>query len=127
MFVLFLCWSRVILEVSWDLWICIISKLQNSLNAKWFDSPPPPPTQPYFYSAVRPVALSMYLPCTLRFGNEQVSVPRAPDVRLQLFLPRQHPWRVILLRDFHALVTQQNGGYRSTLYRCSTFCPLIYA
>ncbi len=38
MLVLFLCWNHVILEVSWDLWICIISKLQNTLNAKWFDS-----------------------------------------------------------------------------------------
>jgi hypothetical protein len=36
--VLFLCWNHVIHEVSWDLWICIISKLQNTLNAKWFDS-----------------------------------------------------------------------------------------
>jgi len=38
MLVLFLCWNHVILEVSWDFWICIISKLQNTLNAKWFDS-----------------------------------------------------------------------------------------
>ena len=38
MLVLFLCWNHVILEIFWGLWICIISKLQNPLNAKWFDS-----------------------------------------------------------------------------------------
>jgi len=39
--------------------------------------------------------------------NERVAAPSASQIRLQLLLPRAHPRRVMLLRDPHALVTQQ--------------------
>jgi len=45
--------------VSWDLWICIISKLQNTSNAKWLDSAAS--TTTFFFSSQDESASALFL------------------------------------------------------------------
>jgi hypothetical protein len=53
----------------------------------------------------------VYLWRTLRFEERhRVVCPGSAHVRFCLLLARAHPWRVILLRNSNARVTQQDGN-----------------
>jgi hypothetical protein len=57
----------------------------------------------------------VYLRCTLRFarGNE-IRIPSAPDIKLQLLLPSPHPGCIVFFRNPNGAVAKQ---YRYPLER----------
>src|SRR5713101_4462168 len=77
----------------------------------WVRLPPRAPTLLIESESVNAARTSVYLWCTLRLQeNEWVLAPCVCQIGFQLFLPRAHPGRVMLLCNPHTLMAEKNGN-----------------